>query len=135
MKTPEIKMSLVWPDDCPYKTMEIHLGNFKLRVYEEDEHLTERLCDGKCHVLIPGEAENVFRKHKIYLLTEKSNPEVISMLRKVFVDQDEGDFKGRSLSRRTAKVELKKDKTIRALLADKEFIRLSELRGKKQKYK
>jgi hypothetical protein len=134
-KAPMVKMSLIWPDNSPYKTMEIHLGNFKLRVYEGDEHLTECLYDGECHVPIPKEAERVFRRHEIYLLTEKSNPEVISMLRKVFVDRDESDFKGKSLSRRTAKVALKKDKTICALLENKEFICLSELRGKKQKYK
>jgi hypothetical protein len=124
--TPKITVDLIWPDDSPYRTAEIKLGKFKLSVHEGDEHLTENLYDGMCPVPIPAGVKHVFRKHKLYLLTKNSNPEIIKLLRKVFVDQDDSDFKGESLDLRTAEVVLKKDKTINSLLCDSSFIALNK---------
>jgi hypothetical protein len=124
--TRKITVDLIWPDNSSYKIAEINLGKFKLKIYEDDEHLTENLYDGKCPVPIPAAAKHVFRKHELYLLTEKSNPEIINLLRKVFAEYDDSDFKGKSLDRRTAEVTLKNDKTINDLLRDKNFIALNK---------
>jgi hypothetical protein len=125
-KISKITVDLVWPDNSPYKIAEINLGKFKLKVHEDDEHLTENLCDGVCPVPIPAAAKHVFRKHRLYLLTKKSNPEIIKLLNKVFAEYDDSDFRGESLGRRTAKVTLEKDKTINDLLRDRSFIALNK---------
>jgi hypothetical protein len=112
----------------------IHLGRFALRVRSDDRYLTDCLLDGYCDVRIPSDAVDVFMKHKLHQFTNQSNPEIMDILKNVFVRHNEERFKSTSIqTRKTLSLKLEKDKTIPGLLNDPDFQRLNSKNDPKQK--
>ncbi|MDR2778985.1 MAG: hypothetical protein LBB16_01720 [Puniceicoccales bacterium] len=102
----------------------IHLGRFSLHVRSDDRYLTDCLLEGYCNVRVPNDAANLFIKHKLYKFTDESNPAIMSILRKVFIDQDSSCFKFKKLNNRKVKcctVDVSNDQKIQGLLNDPKF--------------
>ncbi|MDR1457585.1 MAG: hypothetical protein LBI47_01915 [Puniceicoccales bacterium] len=121
------------------------LKNFDLEIYGGTDYRREELLDGKCNVSLPSCAFDVFFKYHLSRLTNKDNPEIFEVLRQVFVRGDETGFKKKKLDLRNMgklynsdaikeierikekKIEIKKDKNVKSLLMDPEFIRLNKV--------
>ncbi|MDR2737419.1 MAG: hypothetical protein LBB18_00555, partial [Puniceicoccales bacterium] len=92
--------------------------------------LKDCLSDGVCSVGVPKCACDLFAKYELYQITQENNPEVMKVLRSVFLRDNERDFKaeekqiGKRVVSKTAKLKLKNDRTIVELLNDKEFKKL-----------
>jgi hypothetical protein len=114
----------------------IHLGGFSLQVRSDDRYLTDCLLDGYCNVRIPSNAVDVFMKHKLYQFTDQSNPEIMNILRNVFIEHNEAGFISKNLQGRKVKalsLELKQDKAIPGLLNDPNFQRLNSKNDSQRK--
>jgi hypothetical protein len=129
MKIREITLGLDTSESG--RTVSIYLGeNFALNVRENDRYLKDCLSDGVCSVGVPKCACDLFAKYELYQITQENNPEVMKVLRSVFLRDNERDFKaeekqiGKRIVKKTAKLKLKNDRTIVELLNDKEFRKL-----------
>ncbi|MDR1233170.1 MAG: hypothetical protein LBJ75_02845 [Puniceicoccales bacterium] len=125
--TNKIEMSLEYEqydNFNKFPIVSIYLGEFLLKVRGDDRHITDYFYDGICDVGVPSNAANLFIKHKLYEFTDKSNPTIMSILRKVFIDQDNSGFKSKKLNNRRVKcctVDVSNDQKIQGLLNDPEF--------------
>ncbi|MDR0742453.1 MAG: hypothetical protein LBE98_03245 [Puniceicoccales bacterium] len=125
--TNEIEISLEYKqydEFNKFPIVSIHLGKFLLEVRGDDKHITDYFHDGVCDVQIPNDAANLFIKHKLYKFTDDSNPAIMSILRKVFIDQDSSCFKFKKLNNRKVKcctVDVSNDQKIQGLLNDPKF--------------
>jgi hypothetical protein len=117
-----------------YNILEIKLGKFSLSVAENDRYLTECLNNGYCDIDLPNDAFDVMFKHKLFKLQENTNPEIMQVLKDVFVRCDEKGFKDTSIqTRKVLNLELKEDKIIPGLLSDPNFQKLNSENGPQQR--
>jgi hypothetical protein len=131
MKVREVTLGLSYIPGQLGRTVSIYLGeHFALNVHEGDRYLKDCLVDGTCSIGVPKRGCDLFIKHKLYQITHEDNPEVMGVLCKVFLKDNERDFKveerriGERIVGKTAKLKLKNDKTIVELLNDGEFKKL-----------
>jgi hypothetical protein len=111
----------------------LYLGNnFAINVREGDRYLYESIKDGVCRIKIPKEACDLFTKHGLYRISAMENPEVMRVLKKVFLNCDTKDFReiekkiGQRVVRKSMELKLTKDRTIVPLINDPEFERLDK---------
>jgi hypothetical protein len=128
MKTTEITLSLdSTPEQFGY-TVSINLGPFTLDVNEGDRYLRDCIREGICKVGVPKRACNLFAKHRLYQITRESNPEIMRILKKVFLDENVKDFVAEKINGREVKIlklKLQRDETIPGLLNDPDFQKLN----------
>jgi hypothetical protein len=113
----------------PYnRVVSLYLGNdFAINIREGDRYLYDSIRDGACNVGVPEWACNLFVKYGLYKITQEANPEVIGVLKKVFLNRNTNDFEEceRQIGQRTVlkamELKLSKDRTIVALIDDPEF--------------
>jgi hypothetical protein len=132
----ETKINIYLDTSKTYDVVEIELGKFSISIAGNDRYLTECLNDGYCDVDLPNNAFDVMFKHKLFKLTKTRNPEIMRILKNVFVRHNEEGFESKNLRGRSVKVfqlELKQDKTIPSLLNDPAFRQLNSKNDSQQK--
>jgi hypothetical protein len=102
-----------------YDEVSIMLGNVPIVIQADGRYLTECLQNGYCDIDMPSNAFDVMWKHRVFRFKNGTNPEIMKMLRDVFVHRNEKRFKDTGVqSRKVLHLTLRKDKTIPGLLDD-----------------
>ncbi len=102
--------------------------NFKqipVYIYENTRYLLDDLYDGYCQLPLQNEKTyDLFAKHNVQKITQKSNPNLMRELINLFVKNDY--MNNGHLVKREIKVNISDDENIQELFEDEDFKHLNE---------